>query len=212
MKSRCRSKSKSYDSLRKFFTRQQIENPGALTMLFYEKFVEAQRPTVYQKITADDLKSKNLIPSKTCVDFSSWRREMIVRGILICMATQKELTDAIPNFKAGEFRFGPSIKKYIEAALVEKSSIFERIDSKATREELEVLAAKQMTDRLELAATKEKVADLELKVEDLSDAIETLLLHAMPPDTPIRRAIVRAHRFEKEVCIDLLKKNLETKN
>jgi hypothetical protein len=181
-------------------------------MLFYEKFVEAQRPTVYQKITADDLKSKNLIPSKTCVDFSAWRREMIVRGILICMATQKELADAIPNFKAGEFRFGPSIKKYIEAALVEKSSIFERIDSKATREELEVLAAKQMTDRLELAATKEKVADLELKVEDLSDAIETLLLHAMPPDTPIRRAIVRAHRFEKEVCIDLLKKNLETKN
>lgn len=179
---------KSYMSLLMFLKRKKVENPGLITSLYFEKFINSQRPTNYHSIKAEDLKIKGIIPSKSAPNFHSWRSSMINKGLLICMAGWEELKEEEANYKACMFKYGENVKKYIEAALSEKSSIFERLDTKVDKEELDL-----------------KVDCLQSQIDELKDNLENILLYLFPPDTLDRREIIQKNRKDKERCVQLLK-------
>lgn len=198
------SRTKAYGSLLKFLTRRKLDNPGLLTTLLFEKFVDSKNPSFYQSIKSEELKSRQIIPSKNCENFLLWRNEMRLKGIIVCMASKNEIFEDNANYKAGMFKYGESIKKYIEAAVLEKSSVVERLDTKS--DQSYVLALEErMNARLELHVTKEKVADLELRVSDLETNLEELLLEFLPPDTEERRKIIRKNKHIKSLAIEELK-------
>ncbi len=196
------SKSKNYTNLRFYLQRNhKIQNSGKLAYFLLEKFTNCNLPTQYVKIFKSELEQHEIL--KKDDRFYEWRDEMCSKNILICKATHDEKKSMDPNYKASEFRFGDNIKKYIETALSQKSSVFERLDKKADFEYVDSLE-QRMNERLEMASSREKIADLELKVEDISNAMESLILYVMPPDTEARRLIVQKHKYEREKCIEAL--------
>lgn len=207
------SQTKNYNNFRMYLERvHKIKYSCSLARFLLDKYTNTSHPTAYIRILHEELIKYGILTKNE--KMYEWRDLMQKKQILICAADKEEKKDTKANFKIAMFKFGPSIKKYIEVALADKASMYERIDTKANQSDLDLLAEKQKQEQLkliattlELATTKEKVADLELKVEDLADSVETLLLHALPPDTPTRREIIRKHRYEKDVCIQLLKDN-----
>ena len=182
------STTESYDALRKYLTRAKFENPGCLTRLLFETFVTAEFPTNYQVIKINDLRIRGILPSKRYPDFKSWRKDMRIKGILICMAGKEELNDTSANIKASKFKFGDFVKKYIESALLEQKSILERLDSKAS---------------------SKKVDELEEKIIKLI----AYILFKNPPDNHNRRIIAENFYNDPEKMEKLLEAELdEAKN
>jgi len=194
------SRMKEYDNCRKSLKRLKVDNPSSVCLLLFEKIVNSQYPTRFHAIRAEDVKQYGIIPSKKHQTFSSWRLEMINLGILVCMGAKEDFREDSANHKAGMFKFGDTIKKYIEAALHEKLSVFERIDTKADNEFVEKQLALKASNE-EMNELKNTVQDLEKKVQ----AMVELVLEALPPDTPVRRRIAAEHYKDKKACVDALK-------
>jgi hypothetical protein len=187
------SMTKTYDNMLKLLKRNKVKKPGVIASIIFEKFVEAQYPTNAQKIPSDELKSKGVLTNT--YNFDTWRTEMLNKGILICVATKQEIKETGANYKANMFKFGPSIKKYIESALTEQSSVFERLDTKASEKRV---------DEIEARLTK-KMTELRFQLEDL-------ILFVKPPVTEERRRIIRENQDNQEKCIRLLDLESEEEN
>jgi len=203
------SKTKEYMNMLQFLKRNKFENPGALSLILFEIYVDSKYPSNYHSIPANLLKERKIIPCKSYRNFSEFRLKMTSTGILICMADAEEQQDKNPNYKAGMFKYGPTIKKYIEKALFSKSSMIERLDKKADFEDLQILE-KRMNDRIDLAATKEELENVKLRLSEIENNFMRMMLYFMPPDTDERRKIIEKYQFDKDECIKQL--NLESKN
>jgi len=197
------SKSKNYENLSRFIKRRiSFSCAHSISHLLLEKFSTAQRPTDWQYICAKDLKDRKIISNNSYKTFSAWREEMVRNGILICMASKKDIeSNKEAIYQASKFKYSLDIKKYIEAELHE--SIFERLDSKADNERVDkienLINSKVDNNRVEFI--EEKFEELEKKVENLT----AMILKAIPPDTPERRKIVSENISNQEKCFELLK-------
>ncbi len=187
------SKSKNYENMRKYLDRTlKIASSSKNSRLFFDKFVQALKPTDWQNIREKDLEDYG-IPHQT---FSLWREEMTNRGILVCMATKEELRDKNVNYKASMFKYGAKIKKYIEAEL--GISIHERIDSKADEKRVEKLEEN-------VTVLEEKVNMLESSMNNMA----TIILKVLPPDTPKRRDLIEEWQHDPVECMNQLRLEME---
>ncbi len=202
------STTKPYDNLSKFIKRKKYGKSGNIASLIIETCLSSKTPMAFNQIKQDVVRAKGIFPSKEYLNYSDWRHAMTTGGILVCMASYKELQEPGANNKASLFRIGDSIKKYIEAALDEKSSVRECLDLKADLEDLDSLE-KRMETRLAQAATQEQVNDLKLEIDDLKGVMEDVLLTVMPPNNEERKIIVRNYRYNPEELILKLKENSE---
>lgn len=181
-------KSRNYQSLAKFLERSlKIKSSKANAHLLLHKFaVDAVNPTSWQYFCFDELKQKGIL--KYYGTFAAWRREMIDKGVLICMANDADISKKVPVYQANMFKFGPKIRKYMESELHNQKSVFERID-----------------ELNEKKADTKQVLDLEKRMEEKMDKIFSLILKMNPPDTPERRRILREHYEDNDKCHELLR-------
>lgn len=191
-------KSKNYENLRKYLQRSvKIESASAVSHLLIEKFVDANKPTGWQNISAHEVKERGIFPSNLHKSFASWREQMVQKGILICMANKNDFNDKEPVHKANLFKYGIQIKKYIEAEL--QDCIHERIDSKADEKRVDIIE-----NKVDMKVDKAEFNELKRKVENMCN----LLLDVLPPDTEERRKIISENSHDKTKCLNLLKEQL----
>lgn len=210
-------KSKSYDALRHYLARKKIEYPSKIAHLLFDKFVLIDKPTNPQYISSDCVKEAKLYPGVKYNNFTTWRNYMKENNIIYCIASSKEQKIQGANHNCNLFKVCDNLKKYIEAALHEQMCIHERLDKKADHDfvveqlalkaNLEDISLLKMENKLEQEKTREQIADLELKVEDLEGKFVDFMLYVMPPDTLERRLIVKNNRCNKEECVRQLTEN-----
>ncbi len=190
-----KSLSKNYDSFRQYLKRNTTtKDPGKLVSLFFRIFANATRPTHYQRITLGDLQDEGIEVEK----FNDWRWEMIRKGILVCAANTADIKEKAANHNACLFKYGSSIKKYIEEEM--KNNIFVKIDSKADVEEVEKLREELKQLKLSNKKMQEKVNHLDLKVNNSAK----IILKTFPPDTPERKQILDDNLNDIHKAIELL--------
>lgn len=188
-----KSLSKNYDSFRQYLKRNTTtKDPGKLVSLFFRIFAAATRPTHYQRITIGDLQDEGIEVEK----FTEWRWEMVRKGILVCAANTADIKEKAANHNACLFKYGSSIKKYIEEEM--KNNIFVKIDSKADVEEVEKL-------QKEIAELKNKVSHLNIKMDNSA----SIILKTLPPDTPERKQILEDNLHDVHRAIQLLNEESE---
>lgn len=187
------SYSKNYNAFKQYFKRNTTtKDPGKLVSLFFRIFANATRPTHYQRITLGDLQDEGIEVEK----FTDWRWEMIRKGILICAANTADIKEKAANHNACLFKYGTSIKKYIEEEM--KNNIFVKIDSKADLKEVEKL-------QKEIAELKNKVSHLNIKMDNSA----SIILKTLPPDTPERKQILEDNLHDVHRAIQLLNEESE---
>lgn len=188
-----KSLTKNYDAFRQYLVRNTTtKDPGKLVSLFFRIFANATRPTHYQRITLGDLQDEGIEVEK----FTDWRWEMIRKGILICAANTADIKEKAANHNACLFKYGTSIKKYIEEEM--KNNIFVKIDSKADLKEVEKL-------QKEIAELKNKVSHLNIKMDNSA----SIILKTLPPDTPERKQILEDNLHDVHRAIELLNEESE---
>jgi len=188
-----KSLSRNYDAFRQYLARNTKTNdPGKLVSLFFRIFAQAHRPTQYQRISLADLQDDGIQIEK----FTEWRWEMVRKGILICAADITQIKEKSANPNANLFKYGTSIKKYIEEEM--KNNIFVKIDSKADVEEVEKL-------QKEIAELKNKVSHLNIKMDNSA----SIILKTLPPDTPERKQILEDNLHDVHRAIQLLNEESE---
>lgn len=194
------SYSKNYNAFKQYFKRNTTtKDPGKLVSLFFRIFANATRPTHYQRITLGDLQDEGIEVEK----FTDWRWEMIRKGILICAANTADIKEKAANHNACLFKYGTSIKKYIEEEM--KNNIFVKIDSKADVKEVEKLQKEIVELKLRNKAMDEKVEKLDLKVTQSA----SIILKTLPPDTPERKQILEDNLHDVHRAIELLNEESE---
>lgn len=194
------SYSKNYNAFKQYFKRNTTtKDPGKLVSLFFRVFANATRPTHYQRITLGDLQDEGIEVEK----FTEWRWEMIRKGILICAANTADIKEKAANHNACLFKYGTSIKKYIEEEM--KNNIFVKIDSKADVKEVEKLQKEIVELKLRNKAMDEKVEKLDLKVTQSA----SIILKTLPPDTPERKQILEDNLHDVHRAIQLLNEESE---
>lgn len=194
------SYSKNYNAFKQYFKRNTTtKDPGKLVSLFFRIFANATRPTHYQRITLGDLQDEGIEVEK----FTDWRWEMIRKGILICAANTADIKEKAANHNACLFKYGTSIKKYIEEEM--KNNIFVKIDSKADLKEVEKLQKEIVELKLRNKAMDEKVEKLDLKVTQSA----SIILKTLPPDTPERKQILEDNLHDVHRAIELLNEESE---
>lgn len=194
------SYSKNYNAFKQYFKRNTTtKDPGKLVSLFFRIFANATRPTHYQRITLGDLQDEGIEVEK----FTDWRWEMIRKGILICAANTADIKEKAANHNACLFKYGTSIKKYIEEEM--KNNIFVKIDSKADVKEVEKLQKEIVELKLRNKAMDEKVEKLDLKVTQSA----SIILKTLPPDTPERKQILEDNLHDVHRAIQLLNEESE---
>lgn len=188
-----KSLTKNYDAFRQYLVRNTTtKDPGKLVSLFFRIFAQAHRPTQYQRISLTDLQEEGIEVDK----FTEWRWEMVRKGILICAADITQIKDKSANSDAVLFKYGTSIKKYIEEEM--KNNIFVKIDSKADVKEVEKL-------QKEIAELKNKVSHLNIKMDNSA----SIILKTLPPDTPERKQILEDNLHDVHRAIQLLNEESE---
>jgi hypothetical protein len=188
-----KSLSRNYDAFRQYLARNTKTNdPGKLVSLFFRIFAQAHRPTQYQRISLADLQDDGIQIEK----FTEWRWEMVRKGILICAADITQIKEKSANPNANLFKYGTSIKKYIEEEM--KNNIFVKIDSKADLKEVEKL-------QKEIAELKNKVSHLNIKMDNSA----SIILKTLPPDTPERKQILEDNLHDVHRAIQLLNEESE---
>ena len=197
-------KSKSYDALRHYLARKKIEYPSKIAHLLFDKFVLIDKPTNPQYISSDCVKDAKLYPGVKYNNFTTWRNYMKENNIIYCIASSKEQKIQGANHNCNLFKVCNNLKKYIEAALNEQMGIHERLDRKVDYEEFSLA---KMETKLEQEKMKGKIADLELKIEDLDGRFVDFMLYVMPPDNLERRLIVKNNTSNKEECVRQLIEN-----
>lgn len=183
-----KSLTKNYDAFRQYLTRNTTtKDAGKLVSFFFRIFAHASRPTQYHRISLKDLQEEGIEVDK----FTEWRWEMVRRGILICAADITQIKEKSANSDAILFKYGTSIKKYIEEEM--KSNIFVKIDSKADVAEVEQL--------------NKRINELENKVSGLNEKMDcsaSIILKLVPPDTPERKRILEENLHDMHKAIQLL--------
>ncbi|MBX9837778.1 MAG: hypothetical protein K2X69_05595, partial [Silvanigrellaceae bacterium] len=125
--------------------------------------------------------------------FTQIRNDLIKKRILICQASNKELSENTANDKAGYFKLGDSLADYV--AKIKISRIPERLNS--VEYKIDILEENK-ADRAEIQALKERITLSEEVIKKLSEKMDRFIksvLEELPPDTPIRRSIV-AENFD----------------
>jgi hypothetical protein len=187
------SYTKNYNAFKQYLARNTKTNdPGKLVSLFLRIFAQAHRPTQYQRISLADLQDDGIQIEK----FTEWRWEMVRKGILICAADITQIKEKSANPNANLFKYGTSIKKYIEEEM--KNNIFVIIDSKADLKEVEKL-------QKEIAELKNKVSHLNIKMDNSA----SIILKTLPPDTPERKQILEDNLHDVHRAIQLLNEESE---
>lgn len=187
------SYTKNYNAFKQYLARNTKTNdPGKLVSLFFRIFAQAHRPTQYQRISLADLQDDGIQIEK----FTEWRWEMVRKGILICAADITQIKEKSANPNANLFKYGTSIKKYIEEEM--KNNIFVKIDSKADVKEVEKL-------QKEIAELKNKVSHLNIKMDNSA----SIILKTLPPDTPERKQILEDNLHDVHRAIQLLNEESE---
>jgi hypothetical protein len=187
------SYTKNYNAFKQYLARNTKTNdPGKLVSLFFRIFAQAHRPTQYQRISLADLQDDGIQIEK----FTEWRWEMVRKGILICAADITQIKEKSANPNANLFKYGTSIKKYIEEEM--KNNIFVKIDSKADLKEVEKL-------QKEIAELKNKVSHLNVKMDNSA----SIILKTLPPDTPERKQILEDNLHDVHRAIQLLNEESE---
>jgi len=187
------SYTKNYNAFKQYLARNTKTNdPGKLVSLFFRIFAQAHRPTQYQRISLADLQDDGIQIEK----FTEWRWEMVRKGILICAADITQIKEKSANPNANLFKYGTSIKKYIEEEM--KNNIFVKIDSKADLKEVEKL-------QKEIAELKNKVSHLNIKMDNSA----SIILKTLPPDTPERKQILEDNLHDVHRAIQLLNEESE---
>jgi hypothetical protein len=187
------SYTKNYNAFKQYLARNTKTNdPGKLVSLFLRIFAQAHRPTQYQRISLADLQDDGIQIEK----FTEWRWEMVRKGILICAADITQIKEKSANPNANLFKYGTSIKKYIEEEM--KNNIFVKIDSKADLKEVEKL-------QKEIAELKNKVSHLNIKMDNSA----SIILKTLPPDTPERKQILEDNLHDVHRAIQLLNEESE---
>lgn len=164
-----------------FLKRKGIENSYRVASLLIDKFVFSKEASCYY-IDCDELKEKNILPGEKHKTFTHWRDEMIRKGVVICMADKKELLEKIPNHKGNLFKPGPKIKKHIDKI------VMKNVPEKFT-------------------AIGERFEKIENKMEEFDerfDKVISMLLKVAPPDSDVRRQIIRENFMDNEKCFELL--------
>lgn len=199
--------SKNHKAFGMYLSRNKFDSAHAVASLLIDKFATAKKPSDWQIITVEDLKERNILPSKKHNTFSHWRDEMVKNKILICMATKQELLESKPTHKGSMFKFSDRIQKYIDKA------IYEFLPFKIEGLDLKVDGLNDKYYLLEKTkADNERVDRLESEVKVLKENVNNLtsiVLEAFPPDTPARRKIVQDNINNKDECIKLLAKEIE---
>ena len=194
------SYTKNYNAFKQYLARNTKTNdPGKLVSLFFRIFAQAHRPTQYQRISLADLQDDGIQIEK----FTEWRWEMVRKGILICAADITQIKEKSANPNANLFKYGTSIKKYIEEEM--KNNIFVKIDSKADVKEVEKLQKEIVELKLRNKAMDEKVEKLDLKVTQSA----SIILKTLPPDTPERKQILEDNLHDVHRAIELLNEESE---
>lgn len=187
------SYTKNYNAFKQYLARNtKTKDPGKLVSLFFRIFAQAHRPTQYQRISLADLQDDGIEIEK----FTEWRWEMVRKGILICAADITQIKEKSANPNANLFKYGTSIKKYIEEEM--RNNIFVKIDSKADLKEVEKL-------QKEIAELKNKVSHLNLKMDNSA----SIILKTLPPDTPERKQILEDNLHDVHRAIELLNEESE---
>lgn len=187
------SYTKNYNAFKQYLARNtKTKDPGKLVSLFFRIFAQAHRPTQYQRISLADLQDDGIEIEK----FTEWRWEMVRKGILICAADITQIKEKSANPNANLFKYGTSIKKYIEEEM--KNNIFVKIDSKADVKEVEKL-------QKEIAELKNKVSHLNIKMDNSA----SIILKTLPPDTPERKQILEDNLHDVHRAIELLNEESE---
>lgn len=187
------SYTKNYNAFKQYLARNtKTKDPGKLVSLFFRIFAQAHRPTQYQRISLADLQDDGIEIEK----FTEWRWEMVRKGILICAADITQIKEKSANPNANLFKYGTSIKKYIEEEM--KNNIFVKIDSKADVKEVEKL-------QKEIAELKNKVSHLNIKMDNSA----SIILKTLPPDTPERKQILEDNLHDVHRAIQLLNEESE---
>jgi hypothetical protein len=187
------SYTKNYNAFKQYLARNtKTKDPGKLVSLFFRIFAQAHRPTQYQRISLADLQDDGIEIEK----FTEWRWEMVRKGILICAADITQIKEKSANPNANLFKYGTSIKKYIEEEM--RNNIFVKIDSKADLKEVEKL-------QKEIAELKNKVSHLNLKMDNSA----SIILKTLPPDTPERKQILEDNLHDVHRAIQLLNEESE---
>jgi hypothetical protein len=165
-----------------FLKKQKKSHNYALASALIEVFSEDKKITGYKQIKSQYLKDKGIIPCDKHKTFTSWREDMIGSGILICMASKEERLQKEPFEKAGMFRCGPKIEKYIKEAIAE--TIPERIDN----------ITDKIDDLQSTKADRSELVELRREIEEMKNsndkAASFFLQKYEPPDTPERRKII----------------------
>ncbi len=181
--------------------RRKVLSPFAMATLLLDKFVYGQTARKeWQHICLQDFVEYKIDLEKST--FTQIRNDLIKKRILICQASNKELSENTANDKAGYFKLGDSIDDYV--AKIKISRIPERLNSveykidileenKADRAEIQALKERLSLSEEENKGIKERITLSEEVIRKLSEKMDRFIksvLEDLPPDTPIRRGIV----------------------
>lgn len=214
--------SKIHNSFGMYLSRNKVESAYSVASLFIDKFAKTKKPSDWQVITVEDLKQKNILPSKKHATFSHWRDEMIKNRVLICMATREELQEKNPTHKGSMFKIGDRLKKYIDQAIYE--NLPKNVEDLNNKVDILSESLGVMDNKLDVNVSdlNNKVTSVDNKVERLESEVNTLkkkvesmaamILKALPPDTPLRRDIVEENIHDQEKCFQKLEDETKQKS
>lgn len=200
---------KTYQSLLMFLRRKKIENHGSLAGFLLETYLNApleKRDGEYVIIFKHDLERSGVL--KNSEKFEDWRELMVKRGILNWKVKPND-----NNFVQNKNYFAPSpsLVSYINKEKIYRSSL-------ATVEDLNKLDDKfndKFNDKADLNRVKsleENVSVLKGEVSMLKENMNnmaTIILKALPPDTPKRRKIISKYQDDPVKCMNELRLDIE---
>lgn len=198
-------KYKVYGSLEQFLRRKKLESASKLAHFLLNAFIETpleKRDGEFVLLYRHDFERAGLIAENQ--NFDSLREKLILKGVLIWKVKPND-----PNFisKKNYFAPSPGVLNYINKEKLLRSTI-------ATVEDLSKLDVK-INDKADLNRVKsleENVSALKGEVSMLKDNMNnmaTIILKALPPDTPRRRKIINEFQNNPVECMNQLRLDIE---
>ncbi|WP_186643770.1 hypothetical protein [Fluviispira vulneris] len=197
-------KSKIYKAFVVFLNRKKIKHKQALAISLHEKYFLAKRPSDWQSIKAENLKSKGVLLSETHQSFSICHNDIIKKNILICVTIKQELNKKKGTQKASFFKCRNVISKYIEQAISSKlpykvNNLFgkyvdlsKNILSKAIRERVTKIKAK-----------------FRIQVKNVNN-LKFIAIETFSPSIPVRKKILLNSVNYKKECNRILTNEIQS--
>jgi len=154
---------------------KKVHSPYAVATLLLDKFVYGSTATKeWQHLCAEDFKEYKITSED--MTYTKIRNDLILKRILICQATKKELEDSKNNDKASYFKLGDAVADYVNKIKVN------RIPQRMDAVEIKITAIEEENKTL-----KEETKELKENMERMLKAI----FLAFPPDTEERRKLFK---------------------